>query len=115
MSKQDFQAIWDAAQKAATDAQDRFLLAHGEVFFCGFAWVNIRPARGAFVTWCRKQNTSAVRGMPFGSLGYYGGWQIGHLGAYNGQSLAVKEAGARAFADYLKTQGISASVETRDD
>ena len=35
---------------------------------CGFAWCEIRPARGPFVKWLKTRN--------IGSSGVYGGWRI---------------------------------------
>lgn len=60
---------------------------------CGFAWVHIDPARGAFVNWC-KENTR------HSGKGYYGGFDIHEDGGY-GQSMQRKEEFCRAFAEVL--------------
>lgn len=107
---QDFQAIFEEATEAATTAQDVYLAKHGEPFYCGFAWVTVKPARGPFIAWCKKQT-----GHEFGSSGTYGGWQFWGPGKYRGQSMDVKEEGARAFADVLKQHGLKVSVGSRAD
>ena len=72
---------------------------------CGFAWVNIKPARGAFVNYLKSRNV--------GSKGYYGGYEI--WVREFGQSVDRKAAFARAFADVLAKYGINASVGSRLD
>jgi hypothetical protein len=65
---------------------------------CGFAYINIKPARGPLVTFLKAEN--------IGRKSYTGGYDIG-VTAY-GQSLARKEAYANAFAKVLRDNGISA-------
>lgn len=72
---------------------------------CGFAWVRIRPANGSFARQMKK------RGIGYAS--YYGGWDI--TVNYGGQSLARKEAYARAFAKVLQDAGVDAYVDSRMD
>jgi len=72
---------------------------------CGFAWVNISPARGAFVNWLKAQG--------IGSKGYYGGYEI--WVREFGQSVDRKAAFAGAFAQVLGKYGIEASAGSRLD
>ncbi len=72
---------------------------------CGFAWVNISPARGAFVTY--------LKSIKAGSKGYYGGFEI--WVREFGQSITRKEAFAGAFAKVLNSYGINASAGSRLD
>lgn len=72
---------------------------------CGFAWVTISPARGAFVNY--------LKSIDAGSKGYYGGYQI--WVREFGQSITRKEAFAGAFAQVLRNYGISAYCESRLD
>ena len=72
---------------------------------CGFAWVLISPARGKFVTWCRKNN--------IGGLAYEGGWRIGVRGF--GQSMQRKEAYAEAFSNILNKYDIKSYYSSRLD
>ena len=73
---------------------------------CGFAWVNIKPARGKFVTWMKKNNIGRKDS-------YYGGWTV--WVSDFGQSMARKEDYARAFAGVLNEYGISANSMSRMD
>lgn len=72
---------------------------------CGFAWVTIRPARGAFVSFLKKRQ--------YGSPGYNGGYQI-WVSDY-GQSYARKLAYANAFAKSLQENGVVAVADGRLD
>ena len=72
---------------------------------CGFAWVTIAPARGAFVNYLKSINA--------GYKGYYGGYQVSVREF--GQSITRKEAFAGAFAKVLNSYGINAFAESRLD
>ena len=72
---------------------------------CGFAWVTVSPARGAFVNWLKSQG--------IGSKGYYGGYEI--WVREFGQSVDRKSAFAGAFADVLRKYDISAYSGSRLD
>ncbi len=80
---------------------------------CGYAWVTIRPARGAFVNFLK------ARGV--GRSGYYGGYEISTNVIENeanvnfGQSYERKMAAAEAFAATLQAWGINAVAEGRLD
>ena len=77
---------------------------------CGFAWVNIRPARGPLVAFLKK------RGV--GYKGYRGGWQVPawEFGSPRGsQSLERASAAAYAASEVLRQYGINAYVESRMD
>ena len=84
----------------------------GQVFdsaegMCGFAWVNISPARGKFVNYLKKLNK--------GHKSYYGGWDYWVGSSELGQSITRKEAYATAFANVLKEWGINAMMMSRLD
>ena len=73
---------------------------------CGFAWINIKPARGAFVNYLKARGWGAPDS-------YYGGYTIW---AHNfGQSVTRKEAYAKAFAKVLQDHGITAYANSRLD
>jgi hypothetical protein len=114
----DYAAIFKEATDAANKAIEDYRAKYGEPFYCGFAWVTVRPARGPFVTWCKKQ-IKATEGRreqrAFGDRACDGGWQFWAPGEYNGQSMDLKEAGAVAFAKVLRNYGLDASVGTRAD
>lgn len=73
---------------------------------CGFAWVKIRPARGAFVKWLKENRIGRVDS-------YEGGYMI-WVSDYN-QSMQKKETYARAFAKVLEQNGIKAYGMSRMD
>ncbi len=73
---------------------------------CGFAWVKIRPARGAFVNWCKKNNIGRIDS-------FEGGYSI-WVSDYN-QSMQKKETYARAFAKVLQDNGVKAYGMSRMD
>lgn len=72
---------------------------------CGFAWVNIKPARGKFVQWLKANGK--------GHKSYYGGYDV-WVGEF-GQSMTRKEAYGRAFAQVLVEAGINAYMMSRMD
>jgi len=72
---------------------------------CGFAWIKISPARGAFVNY--------LKSIEVGSKSYTGGFDIWVRGF--GQSLQRKEAYAQAFTEILRENGINAYAESRLD
>jgi hypothetical protein len=74
---------------------------------CGFAWVVVKPARGPFVSWCKKNGC--------GRSHHAGGWCFWSPGKANTQSMSVHQAGAEAFAEVLKAHGINADADYRYD
>lgn len=115
----DYQAIWDEAWATAKAAAEDVGQRMGDGGSCGFAWVRIMPARGPFITWCRRQNAIANEGVemgrerhPYGERRTWGtgGWQVWNPGGYAGQCLCAKEAGAKAFAETLKRHGIAGDI-----
>ncbi|MBA87721.1 MAG: hypothetical protein CMB16_00440 [Euryarchaeota archaeon] len=73
---------------------------------CGFAWVNIKPARGKFITWLKSMGIGRKDS-------YYGGYTIWVSGF--GQSYERKNAYANAFAKVLNDNGIKAYAMGRLD
>ena len=65
---------------------------------CGFAWVNIKPARGPLIKYC-KQNK-------IGHPGTYGGWSISMGSVTMSQSIERKECAADAFVKVLQKYGV---------
>jgi len=129
----DFAAIWaeaeEAGQRAMRELSDRYSKgASGQGLYdggaCGFAWVNIRPARGKFVNWCKAQNKIATEAhekkwpqKTYGDNGWPTGWQLWKPGSkgYHGQSIDMYEAASRAFAEVLIKHGIPATTGSRLD
>jgi hypothetical protein len=74
---------------------------------CGFAWVNISPARGKLVAELKKQKK--------GHKAYHGGWDYWMGSLNHTQSIETLEAGARAMALVFKSYGYTAHVGSRLD
>jgi hypothetical protein len=75
---------------------------------CGFAWIKVRPARGAFVAYCKANK--------IGYSSSYGGYQVSPKGeAAMSQSYARKMAYAGAFAKVLNDAGLDAYADGRLD
>ena len=84
-------------------SKDTYYVSDG---VCGFAWVNIKPARGGFVKYLKEKDIGRKDS-------YYGGYTVWVSGF--GQSLARKEAYARAFAKHLEQNGVTAIAMSRMD
>ena len=112
-AKMDPAEIFGNACLKARYAVDEFTAKHGQPMYCGFANISIHPARGPFVSWCKKMN--------IGSNGYGGGWRISYYDFMNGhqynhtQSLDIKEVAMNAVSSYFKSLGITAYAESRAD
>jgi len=73
---------------------------------CGFAWVNIKPARGPLVAYLKSQDIGRTDD-------YYGGYTVWvHEG---NQSVDRKRAYAAAFAKVLRDAGLEAYAHSRLD
>ena len=73
---------------------------------CGFAWINIKPARGKFVKYLKDNDIGRKDS-------YYGGYTIWVSGF--GQSMTRKENYARAFVKVLNENGLKAYAMSRMD
>ena len=95
----DAKSAGDMAVKGAVDG-----------YPCGFAHINLRPARGPFVKWLKEHNIGRKDS-------YQGGYSLSSYDccAFNGQNVDVKEGGVRAFSKVLEQNGISAYVYSRLD
>lgn len=77
---------------------------------CGFANVNIRPARGAFVNYLKQNNIGRKDS-------YLGGYTVPSYicSNFRGQSIDISEDACYAFAKVLQENGITARVHSRLD
>lgn len=89
----------------ANDIDPRQPIYHVPEGVCGFAWVHIPNGRHPFVNECRNRK--------IGHKNYHKGWDVWVRDF--GQSMARKEAYARAFAGVLKEAGIEAYADSRMD
>lgn len=115
MDLNEARGILLAADIAATEAvQANKHLENPNAFDCGFAWVVIENGRSQIV----KAAKAAKPHQPgYGHMSHKRGyhvWMPGR-GGFGGQSIAVFEAGAQAFADVLKAKGIACHVDSRLD
>lgn len=74
---------------------------------CGFAWVMLTNARGAFAQYFKKTDRA--------SNGYRGGMTISVRFSGFRQEMSVNEAQARAAADVFNKYGFEARMESRID
>ena len=100
--------IEEGLEKAAVATQAHIDANPGVWFPCGFAWVNIKPARGPFV--------KVMKDMDLGRTDdYYGGFTIWNPSQNVTQWLDAKMWGAKAFAEHLRIHGLKANYYTRMD
>ena len=107
-SIQELKDLMVEAKTAAKDAAVEHLNKYGEHAYCGFAWVNIYDVKG---------NTKLGRAMKQAGYtkDYTGAYQIYNPAGYGGQSMDVKEAGARAAAQVFTHYGFTAYAGGRAD
>ena len=103
------QTIFDEAKNAATQAEQSFIAKHGEMAYCGFAWVDV------FV-----ERTNSKEAKELLAVGFRKSYRPKTLclwtcGSYHGQSMDVKEAGAQAYAEVLQHYGFRAYMGSRAD
>lgn len=80
---------------------------------CGFAWVVVKPGNCPLANWLKKEGNGDFDNSARWSKHYHGGvsnW----VGGFN-QSVARKEAYARAFAKVLEAAGHKAFAGSRLD
>ena len=110
-TKMDDAFVMKVIQQATAEAlryASAYIEQHGDGYPCGFAWVNIKPARGQFVKVLKKMGIGRTDD-------FYGGYTIWNPSNHPTQNMDAKEAGARAFAEELRKYGVKCSVSTRMD
>ena len=105
---EDLKTLKAAALQHANDAAVAYMDTHGEQWYCGFAWVNIYGVKG---------NTKIGRRLKLAGVqqSWDKSFQVWNPGSHGGQSMDVKEAGARAYADVLTAYGFTAYPGSRAD
>ena len=114
---EDLQNIIATAKSEASQAATEWLAQwvestggnqYGEPMYCGFASVNIHGIKG---------NTKLGKRMKAAGLvkDYSGAYSIWNPAGYGGQSMDVKEAGARAAAKVFTNYGFTAYAGGRAD
>jgi hypothetical protein len=90
--------VLTAAHAAADNAQAG-MVENMNAFDCGFAWAIVHDQ--AFSRWCAAKAKESGNRAFYGSKHYSTGWSFWKPGRFNGQSIGIHEAGARAFRDSL--------------
>lgn len=99
--------VIEEAFAAAADAEAKFRAQYGEPAYCGFAWVNIKPATSKIARVLKERYGARAS--------YRGGIDVWNPGRSSTQSMDIKEVGAMAFASVLQKHGIKAYAESRAD
>lgn len=99
--------IVDQAFDAAVIATERHLRYNPPDWFCGFAWVNIKPGNSKIAKYLVKIGKARKS--------YDGGVDVWNPGGSMSQSMVLKEVGAEAFASTLQKYGINAYAKSRAD
>jgi hypothetical protein len=97
-----------SAQQAAYDAATQFINTHGELGYCGFAWVNIYGVKGN----TRLGKAMKLAGYTKDYTGAYSIWNPSGLGT---QCMSTKEQGAYAAAAVFTAAGFRAYAGSRAD
>ena len=105
---EDLKTIKAAALQHAQDAAMAFIEQHGELGYCGFAWVNIYNIKGSTKLGRRMKQA----GFEKDYTGAYSIWNPSGLGT---QCMSTKEAGASACAQVFKAAGFTAYAGSRAD
>jgi hypothetical protein len=113
---EQYKAILAEAEEAARAAVEANKHRENQFAFdCGFAWAVIEDGRSPLV----KAAKLAGRGEPGYGHKNYGapGWQVWMPGRgnFNGQSVGIFEAGAKAFVEVIKKYGFAAHWSSRLD
>jgi hypothetical protein len=104
----DLILIKEAALQHARDAAEASIEQHGEMGYCGFAWVNIYGIKGN--TKLGKKMKAA--GFEKDYSGAYSIWNPSGLGT---QCMYTKEQGAYAAAKVFTAAGFTAYAGSRAD
>jgi hypothetical protein len=101
--------IVEEAFTAARQAEADFRARHGEPGYCGFAWVDVYVDR-----------TNSKQAKELIAAGFKKDYKPKCLSVWNPggsftQSMDIKEAGAHAFAEVLRTAGLRAYAGSRAD
>jgi len=103
----NIESVHNTAIAAARQAEAAFVAQHGEMAYCGFAWVKV-PVKAS------TKLGRALKTVGF-TKSYSGGLDLWNPGGSFTQSMDVKEAGAQAYAETLKQFGIDAYMQSRAD
>ena len=83
---------------------------YDEPMYCGFAWVTVHPEHKGN-TRLGKAERSILKSLGFEKDWTGKAYELCNPTGYAGQSMDVKEVGARAYAEVLQEHGFKASWE----
>ena len=115
--------ITESATRECRKAQQQFLdnwvnttggNQYGEPMYCGFAWVTVYPEHKGN-TKLGKAERKILEAMGFRKDWTGKAYELWNPGNYAGQSMDVKEVGAQAYAEVLRTAGFKAYMGSRAD
>ena len=99
---------FETARLAAAEATNKYIAENGEnPFGCGFAWVDVRGARG--------KKLDSLKAIGFKKKYVGTGVSLWNPSGNITQDMDAKYAGAVAFAEVLKQMGFDATVGCRLD
>ena len=102
--------LWNKCLEAAKEAADK----SKPDMFCGFAHVNIKPARGPFVSYL-KSIGKGDSGWPSGyDISFYSLLPENHE-HHCTQSMTVRENVCLAVVEVLRNNGVNARMRSRAD
>lgn len=107
----EFTKILEEASQEAYYAANSYIETYPESWFpCGFAWVNIKPARGPLVSFLKKNRIGRTDD-------YYGGYTIYNPSGHSTQCMEAKRLGCVAYIQKLKQYfpDLQISYSTRID
>jgi len=119
----DTQTITAQAEQACRKAQQEFLdnwvnttggNQYGEPMYCGFAWVTVYPEHKGN-TRDGKAERKILEAMGFRKDWTGKAYELWNPTGYRGQSMDVKEVGAQAYAEVLRSAGFKAYMGSRAD
>lgn len=115
LSPEQVNAIIDVAFSEAANAANAHIEKFpGFEYPCGFAWVNICPARGKLVSELKRRNIGYTDTYQGGYTVWMPAREKSHTAARS-QSMEAHFAGAKAFAFVLTQSGITCYPQCRYD
>lgn len=111
LTEEQYTAIFKKAQAAAYAAADEYVRKYPDAWYpCGFSWVRVRPARGAFVNFLKAHDLGRTDD-------YMGGMVVYNPSGHHTQCMEAKRLGSQAFVTVLREHlpTLKVFVETRID
>jgi hypothetical protein len=111
LTDDQFAVIFKEASRLAYEAANEYVTNHPDAWYpCGFSWVRIKPARGAFVNFLKKNDIGRTDD-------YMGGFVVYNPSGHHTQCMEAKCLGSLAFINFVKQHipDLKIVAETRID